>query len=148
MRDNEKSSITQCKDSNGRIIDQCVARDTYRCLALEDTYPKVKVFTVNKCTDTLRLCDNTSDPYNINSDVCTNQFRGLIRDKNWSFNEIYLDTIRMYPQYVEHCFGKKFFSTLCLMKSENVLVDEKDNNGKIYLPFIPHFFMWLTVIKM
>ena len=72
------SSITQCKDSNGRFIDQCVARDTYRCFVLEAIYPKVKVFTVNKCTDTLRLCDNNSDPYNINSDVCTNQFRGLI----------------------------------------------------------------------
>ena len=119
-----------CKDSNSRFIDQCVARDTYRCFVLEAIYPKVKVFTVNKCTDTLRLCDNNSDPYNINSDVCTNQFRGLIRSKKWSFNEIYLDTIRMYPQYVEHCFGKNFFSTLCLMKSENVLVDDEVNLAK------------------
>ena len=75
-------SITQCKDYNGRVIDQCVARDTFRCYALEELYPNVKVFTVNKCQDTLRTCDNNSDPYNINCDVCTNQFIKLLKLKN------------------------------------------------------------------
>jgi len=46
----------------------------------------------------------------------------------------------MYPQYVEHCFGKNFFSTLCSMKLENLLVGDENNHAKIYLPFIPHFF--------
>ena len=101
-------NISQCKDENGRIIDQCVARDTYRSYILEKTYPFAKVFTVNKCTDAVRSCDNENDPYNINCDVGTNQFLKLVSKKSWKFNEIYVDTIRMQKIYVEHNFSKKF----------------------------------------
>ena len=65
VNDSNISCISECKDENGRTIDKCVARDTYRCYILEQTYPIVKVFTVNRCTDVLRSCDNLNDPYNI-----------------------------------------------------------------------------------
>ena len=31
LGDSNINSITQCKDSNGRVIDQCVAQHTFRC---------------------------------------------------------------------------------------------------------------------
>ena len=85
------SCITECRDMNGRIIESSVERDTYRCLILGKTYPTVKVFTVNKCEDHLRLYDNDNEPYNISKDVCTSQFIQLIRNKEWKFHEIYVD---------------------------------------------------------
>ena len=111
MTDQTITNISECKDENGRTIDQCVARDTYRSYILEKTYPQVKVFTVNKCTDAVRSCDNDNDPYNINCDVGTNQFLKLLSKKQWKFNEIYVDTIRMQKIYVEHNFSK-FFLTI------------------------------------
>ena len=76
------SNISQCTDINGRVIDQCVARDTYRCYVLEATYPNTNIYTVNRCSDIMRLVDNETDPYNINSDVGTHQFLQLIEKKN------------------------------------------------------------------
>ena len=113
LASSEIVSISQYTDSNGRIIDPCVARDTFRCYALEQMYSDVKVFTVNKCTDTLRLCDNDIDPFNISCDVGTHQFMKLIQNKSWKFHEIYLDTIQMPKIYLEHNFGN-FFSIILL----------------------------------
>ena len=135
-------SIADCRDENGRVIDQCVARDTYRCYMLENQYPAVKVYTVNKCEDLLRSCDNDKDLYNVSCNVCTNQFLKLLKMKCWQFNEIYVDTIRMNKSYVEHNFGKNFFNTLNQMKVSNILVDNEDQPAKIYLPFNAHFFKW------
>ena len=73
------SNITQCQDKNGRYIDQCVARDTFRCFVLESTYPNTKVYTVNKCTDLVQTVDNETDPTNINSDVGTSLFLKLVK---------------------------------------------------------------------
>ena len=56
------SNISQCTDVNGRVIDQCVARDTFRCYVLEATYPNTNIFTVNRCSDIMRLVDNEKDP--------------------------------------------------------------------------------------
>ena len=70
-----------------------MARDTFRCYMLEKTYSNVKVYTVNKCTDAMRMCDNDNDPFNISCDVGTHQFLKLIDKKSWQFGEIYLDTI-------------------------------------------------------
>jgi len=81
VNDSTISCMSECKDENGRTIDKCVARDTYRCFILEKTYPIVKVFTVNRCSNILRSCDNLNDPYNINTDVCTSQFMQLIYKK-------------------------------------------------------------------
>ena len=77
------------------------------------TYPNVKVYTVNKCTDAVRSIDDDNDAYNINCDVGTNQFIKLMKRKKWKFHEIYVDTIRMPKTYVEHNFGKIFLITLC-----------------------------------
>ena len=140
IESNEDMNIRDCLDSNGRQIDQCVARDTYRCYVLEKTYTDVKVYTVNKCTDALCTCDNKNDPYNINSDVGTNQFLKLLRKKEWSFNEVYVDTIRMQKTYVEHNFGKNFFNNLLLLERNGILKKINGREGVIYLPFNPHFF--------
>ena len=140
LNDPNISSIIECVDGTGRKIEQSVARDTYRCFELEKMYPDVKVFTVNKCEDMLRSCDNITDPYNINCNVCTNQFIKLLKLKSWKFNEIYVDTIRMNKSYVEHNFGKNFFTKLIEMKRSNILIDTADKSAKIYLPFNAHFF--------
>ena len=134
------SNISECTDQNGRIIDQCVARDTYRCYILEATYPNVKIYTVNRCTDIVRLVDNDTDPYNINSDVGTSQFIKLLKKKHWTFTEVYLDTIRMNKSYVEYNFGKNFFNNLVSMRTNGILIDGIDRSCKIYLQFTPHFF--------
>ena len=140
MTDHTITNISECKDENGRTIDQCVARDTYRSYILEKTYPHVKVFTVNKCTDAVRSCDNDNDPYNINCDVGTNQFVKLLSKKGWKFNEIYVDTIRMQKIYVEHNFSKNFFNNLVRLKKLNIIGVEDEIKGVVYLPFNPHFF--------
>ena len=140
VNDSNVSCITKCRDLNGHLVESSVARDTYRCIVLEKTYPTVKVFTVNKCEDHLCQCDNDKDPFNINKDVCTSQFMHLIRSKKWKFHEIYVDDIRMNKSYVETNFGKKNFSNLVEMMQSNIIVDEKNNPGKVYLPFNPHFF--------
>ena len=145
LTDPNISSITECIDEKGRVIDQCVARDTYRCYALEETYPNVKVYTANKCTDFVRTVDNDKDPFNINSDVCTNQFMRLLIKKKWRFNEIYMDTIRMYPSYVEKNWAI-FLNKLAEMKFSDVLYNDGNKLGKIYLPFNAHFFIWLNAM--
>ena len=125
---------------NGRRIDQCVARDTFRCYMIEKTYSNVKVYTINKCTDAMRMCDNDNDPFNISCDVGTHRFLKLIAKKSWQFGEIYLDTIRMQKTYVEHNFGKNFFNNLATLRMKDIVVDDDDRKGCIYLPFNPHFF--------
>ena len=140
MNDSNIGNISECKDVSGRIIDQCVARDTYRCYVLEKTYDNVKVYTVNKCTDAVRTCDNDNDPFNINCDVGTNQFLKLVNKKSWTFSEIYVDTIRMQKIYVQHNFSRNFFNNLATLKSLNIIVGKDGEPGIIYLPFNPHFF--------
>ena len=47
----------------------------------------------------------------------------------------------MNKSYVERNFGKRFINNLVKMKESNLIVDEKEISGKIYLPFNPHFFV-------
>ena len=101
-------------------------------------YSDVKVYTVNKCTDAVCTCDNKNDPYNINSDVGTNQFLKLICKKEWKCNEINVDTIHMQKTYVEHIFGKNFFNNLLLLECNGVLSNINGKQGVIYLPFPPY----------
>ena len=82
VEDNDINHISMCVDLSGRPIEQSVARDTYRCFVLESSYPDVKVFTVNKCEDHMRICDNDTNPTNVNSNVGSSQFISLLNKKN------------------------------------------------------------------
>ena len=66
LSDPNINHITQCVDVNGRSIDQCVARDTFRCFVLENMYPHLNIFTVNRCTDLVRSVDDDSNANTIN----------------------------------------------------------------------------------
>ena len=87
--------ISQCVDRNGKTAESSVARDTYRCYMTEKSFPNVKVYTVNKCMDIMCTCDNDNDPTNINCDVQTRHFHMTLKERKWSFNEVYVDIFRM-----------------------------------------------------
>ena len=141
VNDDSFTNISMCVDDKGRQIETSVARDTYRCMMLEKAYSNVKVFTVNKCTDALRACENETDLNNISCDVCSRRFTSLLKTKAWTFHEVYVDTVRMQKTYVADNFGKNFFVNLCAMAKEGMLVNTMDTRGKVYLPFNPHFFV-------
>ena len=103
-------------------------------------YSNVEIYTVNKCEDQLRTCNNEEDPYNISCNVCNHRLPKLISKKMWTFNEIYVDTFRMQKSYVHDNFSKNFFINLGTMAAQNILKGMNGMMGKVYLPFQPHFF--------
>ena len=139
--DKIKLNMTMCVDHKGRGYNQCVIRDTFGCFALEQSYPNVCVHTVNKCTDSIRTCDNTMDPTNINCDVTSRFLIPILKQKSWYFNEVYVDTFCMQKTYIADNFGANFFKNLAIMFDLGYLVSSDDKNGKIFLPFNPHFFV-------
>ena len=93
--------ISECIDvETGKQIEAAVARDTYRSYVMSKMYEMVKIYTVNKCEDKVRSCNNDKDPYIISLNVCNCKFSKLSMTKKWSFNEIYVDTFRMQKLYV------------------------------------------------
>ena len=98
-----------------------------------------EIYTVNKCKDKLRSCNNDKDPYNISYNVCNHRFPKVVRDKNWSFNEIYVDTFRMQKSYVHDNFSNNFFVNLGIMVRGKLLKTVNGIKRKMFLPFQPHF---------
>ena len=79
VNDDSLTNISMCVDDKGRQIETSVARDTFRCMMLEIAYSNDKVFTVNKCTDAIRACENETDMNNISCDVCTRRYTSLLK---------------------------------------------------------------------
>lgn len=133
------TNITMCVDCNGRKIDPCIACDNYRCLVFEESYPSVTVYTVNKCMDALRS-NNETEGRNMNYNVGSNQFLKYLKNRELKFHEIYVDTFRMQKVYVSDNFGPNFFGNLGIMVQNGFLVGNEQSMGKVYPPFMPHFF--------
>ena len=102
-------------------------------------YEMVEIYTVNKCEDKVRSCNNDEDPFDISLNVCNRKFPKLLMTKKWSFNEIYVETFRMQKLYVMEKNSTNFFTILGVMAQENVSKEVDGINGKVYLPFQAHF---------
>ena len=138
--DDRLRHILDCIDSQtGKEIDPAVARDTYRCYVMSKIYQQTVIYTVNKCEDKLRSCNNDVDPYNISYNVCNHRFPKVLRDKKWSFNEIYVDTFRMQKFYAHDNFSDNFFVNLGVMARDKLLITVGGKKGKVCLTFQPHF---------
>ena len=55
-KDDTITNISMCLDQKGRQIETSVARDTFCCYIIAKSFPHVKIFTVNKCTNAIRSC--------------------------------------------------------------------------------------------
>ena len=129
--------MSECVDEKGRKISQNVLRDTWRCHQIEDNYYGTTIFTCNLLTNS--MC-GLNDETNLNCDVNTNHFIKGIVGKKWLLNEIYIDNIRMKNSYLASKMNKKFIKNLVTMARLGYLIPNKQQTGRVYLPFCPHFF--------
>ena len=121
------------------MIDSSVARDIFRCELLDEEYDFVVVHTVHKCSDLIR-CDGNKNEYDMNCDCCTRHFLKDVRKRNWHFNEIYLDTVRMPENYLIDRFPVTLANNLIALSREGRLHSFGTKVGTIYIPFCAHFF--------
>ena len=148
QNDDKLLHIADCIDSQtGKKIDPAVARDTYRCHVFKEMFKTSEIYTVNKCEDKLRSCNNEEDQFNISYNVCNRKFPQMLKDKNWTFNEIYVDTFRMQKSYVYDNFTNTFFVNLGVMAREKLLKTVNGIERKVYLPFQPHILTRSTKLR-
>ena len=137
MKSNGLQSLTDCKDNKGKALEQSVLRDTWRCSQIEAQFPKSKVYTCSILQDSIREIDDST---NLNCSCNSTTFVKQIMSRNWTFNEIYVDTFRMPNSYLKEKFHIGFINNLVSLARLPKLVGTASSEGVIYLPFCPHFF--------
>ena len=136
--DDSKSNLCECVGEKNKKIETSVARDTFRCMKIEEVYPETRVYTATILRDEIR---SSTDEFNINFDVTTRQFISFIKEKNLFFNEIYIDHFRMPAQYCNEKFSQNLMSNFMAMADIGALRSfNEDKCAVIYLPFTAHFF--------
>jgi len=136
-KDHSKLNLTECVGKNNKKIDISVARDTFRCMKIEDDYQSTRVYNMNSLRDKI---GSTIDDYNINLDVNDELMIRYLKRKKLYFNEIYLDHFRMPTHHVE-IISDGFLSNIVDMVKMGALRHlDKGNPAVVYLPFSPSMF--------
>ena len=136
LKSNELNNIVYLADSKGKMYNQSVVRDTWRCQAIEHNYSNTKVVTCSILADSHR---HLEDETNMNCDCNSSRFVNNLRSKLWEINEIYIDSIRMQNGYLSSRFSIMFIKNLVKIAKMKILCSQDGKQGRVYLPFCPHF---------
>ena len=132
-----------CIDEHGITFNASVVRDTWRSFLLKRYYKDHTVYTISELTDEQRDINN-DNVTNVNCNFNSTAFLKHAKNTKWHFNEIYVDYMRMPHNYIVSRFGSQFFNQLVELVKNKILQPLGEIGGKIYLPFNPHFFIYLN----
>ena len=110
---------------------------------VERLFPNTNIHTVNICQD-----EERNSPFLHNSELNTNvnhcRFIGVMENKEWNIDEIYIDYYRMSNVYISTNFSNGFFTNLKNLPSSTVFeqrIDQPSRLPIVFLPFSPHMFV-------
>ena len=129
----EMNNIVNLVDSKGKLYNQSVVRDTWRCQAIEHNYLNTSVVTCSILSDSYR---HLEDDTNMNCDCNSTRFVKNLRSKLWQINEIYIDSIRMQNGYLSSRFSIMFIKNLVTIARRGILCSHNGKPGKITYHFV------------
>ena len=116
--------------------------DFIRGIILEEMFSPCQVYSINNCTDELRNAP-VEHVNELNININNRKLLKSMSDRNWKFDQIFIDHFRMYDSYLSTNIHKGFFINLkTLVKTDLLKIPALTGSKRpeIHIPFTPFMF--------